>query len=326
MKVAAPQTRPPVPTITKGGTFSLESPYQLLQKIPEIYREIEKTGFVVLRAWDNSEKTLLKVAQYFGRIQGHAKADERGLVTVTPERATNSPKEFDRNLSKTSQEFLLHTDGSFMNGICPVEEKYFRLGPPGLFLLQCVRPASVGGESVLLDAEAVLNALVNEQPELARIAQMPGLLHFFGGDQVALDFPLFERLAVDRYRIRFRLDLALAKSENAASIRFLIDKFFLSPRFQTRRHLESNEIIVVDNSRIVHGRDGISLEGTEGARLLRRAWIWDEHNAEVEALSNSLSGLQAFERARVYGPKTDADLRLRPLSLGIRLSRQAESR
>jgi len=309
--VPSPQTLSPAVPVKNRA--------ELMRKLPEIYREIESQGYSIVKVWDTSEETMLDVASYFGRIQGHPKADERGLVGVTPEKVSNDPSVFERNISKTSEEFLLHTDGSFLDGIVPVEDKYFRLGPPSLFLLQCVRPAEQGGESVLLDAKEVMQALQTEQPELAVLAQTRGLLHFFGGDQMALDFPLFEKMHPSAYRLRFRWDLGLANANHAQSLRYLINQYFLGPRFQKRYRLEAGEIVIVDNSRVVHGRDAISLQGKEGPRLMRRTWIWNESSSEIEGLSGTFSGMDAFEKNRLYGPR-GADLRLRSLALGIRLT------
>jgi len=302
-------------------TFSLKSPYEMTRRMPEIYSELEARGFAIVKAWDSSETTLLQVASFFGRVQGHPKADEQGIVTVTPEKMENDPSRFERNVSKTSAEFLLHTDGSFLNGICPVGDKHYRLGPPSVFLLQCVRPATSGGESVIVDTEEVLKALLVEQPNLAALAQTRGLLHFFGGDQSALDFPLFEKIHPTTFRVRFRWDLALAQADHAPSLRYLVQNYFLSPRFQKRYRLEANEIIVIDNQRLIHGRDAIVQSDAETARLLRRAWIWNESNPPIASLAGNGAGLSAFESARVYGPRVEKDSRLRPLSLGIRLSR-----
>lgn len=303
-------------------TFPLHSPYDFLRALPGIYSQLEARGYAILRPASDSESALLQVASYFGRVQGHPKADERGIVTVTPEKASQDSAQFERNVSKTSAAFALHTDGSFLDGICPVGDRFFRLGPPSLFLLQCVRPAAEGGESVLVDTEEVFEALLLEQPALAELAQRRGLLHFFGGDQSALDFPLFEKVHPTTFRVRFRWDLALADSTHAQSLRYLIQNYFQNPRFQKRYRLRENEILIVDNQRMVHGRDAIAAPSERGSRLLRRVWLWNEASPEIESLSGGL--VKAFESARVYGPRVDRDSRLRPLSLGIRLSRGAE--
>ncbi len=296
--------------------FSVKSAGEFRARIETLYRLVENRGFAIVRAWDTAPETLTYIAGHFGRIQRHPKADATGVVTVRPERQRGEG--FERNVSKTSAEFQLHTDGSFIDGVVPVGDSLYRTGPPCLFLLQCVTPAEEGGTSVLVDTQEALAALREEAPYEARLATEARVLTYFGGDQTAMDFPLFERQSSGAYRVRFRADLAAVAPWAKDAIRKIVDEYFLSGRFAVRFQLEAGDILVVDNQRMIHGRDAIALGCGGAARTLRRTWIWDEANRKIATLASSPARGYVSPAMEQYTP-IDNELRSRLLALGVKL-------
>ncbi len=291
--------------------------------VEAVYQRVEMMGYAVVRAWDTEPQTLLHIASHFGRVQGHPKAEATGVVTVRPEREYGT-ETFERNVSKTPAAFQLHTDGSFIDGVIPAGNKLFRMSPPSLFLLQCVQPAQNGGVSVLVDTEHALHALRQEAPYEAQMATEARVLTYFGGDQIALDFPLFERQSSGRYRVRFRADLAAVKPWAQDGIRKIVDEYLLSDRFAIRYRLESGDILIVDNQRIIHGRDTIALGEGGPQRTLRRTWIWDETNWEIAPLGGASAHGFVSPAMAQYAP-IDNHTPSRPLALGVRDHRRQKS-
>lgn len=298
--------------------FSFSDASDFSARVEWLYEQIEAQGYAIARAWDTSPETLIHIATHFGRIQRHPKGDANGVVTVRPERA-NGEYGFERNVSKTPAEFQLHTDGSFLDSVIPVGKKLFRLQPPSLFLLQCVQPAEHGGVSVLVDTQQVLAALWREAPREAHLAIEARVLTYFGGDQIAMDFPLFERLPSGRYRFRFRADLAAVAPWAQDSIRKIVDDYLFGGRFALRYKLESGDILIVDNQRMIHGRDSIALGAGGVQRTLRRTWIWNESNREIAPLKGSSSHGLVPAAMEQYAP-IENHTPSRELSLGISLN------
>jgi alpha-ketoglutarate-dependent taurine dioxygenase len=246
-----------------------------LEKQILIYEKIEKDGFVILQAWDNSDDTLKSIANYFGHIQSHPNADEFGIVKVKPKREETIKNVYDRFISMTSSEFYPHTDGSYLDGFALISNKVIRINPPKLWILQCVQPAKEGGISFLVDTQEILQKLWVEEPEHAKVVTQPKSLVFCGGEQYVNHSSLFEKLSRETWRVRFRSDLMYVEPWAYFSVKHVVENYLLNPKFRKFHRLTEGQILITDNYRVLHGRNAITSEKNNQSRLLNKTWIWD---------------------------------------------------
>src|SRR3954471_1973438 len=64
--------------VTSHGTNDLEA------KLETIGNSLETHGFCIVETGDTQISSLLALASQFGRLQLHARADDRGMVEVSP--------------------------------------------------------------------------------------------------------------------------------------------------------------------------------------------------------------------------------------------------
>src|SRR5690606_26713455 len=82
-----------------------------------------------------------------------------GAPPLLVERQPIRPREDARSIASSREASPFHTDSQMLFGI-----------PAAVQILVCVRPAPRGGESTLVDGDAVMARLDREDPELARAA------------------------------------------------------------------------------------------------------------------------------------------------------------
>jgi hypothetical protein len=206
-------------------------------------------------------------------------------------------------MSQSSGEFQPHSDGSYLDGLCVAGGRVRRVMPPSMFLLQCVRPAEAGGLSFFIDAQQLFRTLAREEPELFALATTPGLISYCGGAQVAMSFPMFAQRRSGRWRIRFRSDLMYAETSVREALQDLIERYVYSDLLRSYHSLQTREIVVCDNLRMLHGREAITGRAAEGPRLLKRLWIWDDESDEHLPLGRTDPTTNAiFDVFRDYGP------------------------
>ncbi|GHF77006.1 hypothetical protein GCM10018790_63860 [Kitasatospora xanthocidica] len=134
--------------------------------------------------------------------------------------------------------------------------------PPRLLLLACTRAGDTGGESLLVDGQAVLAELAAHHPAAIEALSAEQAAYFGGsGGHFA---PVLQQLPAGRWRLRLRRDdLARFSPDAEAHLPPLcqaIDRNLL------RLHLAPGQGVVLDNHRMLHGRTGFS-----GERLILRA-------------------------------------------------------
>lgn len=159
--------------------------------------------------------------------------------------------------------------------LLPVHADGFAYGdqhPDGLFLL-CAHQGTSGGESIALDAYAVLDALAVQDPGLHRfLHEVP--IDLTEPDMRPTISPMVLTLPSGRRAVRrslfMRADPASEQPDRDTELilrwrslcRELSDRL---PRFT----LESGEALCIDNYRVLHGRAPFS-----GERFLWRIWAW----------------------------------------------------
>lgn len=286
--------------------------------INDVRVQLERNGFAVVNAGNLEREVLARWANRFGRIQNHPKADRDGIVELITHRSGREIGQFDRSRASAHAEFLPHSDGAFVDGFCEENGLTKRVGPPCLFLLQCVKAADVGGESLLIDCQTIFDDLRRDSPEfLSTLLQLK--LNFCGGRDSSLDKPLFERISVDRWRVRFRSDLVMVEESAQPVVRSFFNDYVRNPKYHREFALKPGEILIADNFRLLHGRK--SIEAKSGVyRQVRRLWVWDDGNGtDYVTLEGKPLPAGAFQGMERYGPlpKRVCDCPPVKLALGI---------
>ncbi|MEM9659532.1 MAG: TauD/TfdA family dioxygenase, partial [Planctomycetota bacterium] len=166
----------------------------------------------------------------------------------------------------------LHTDGFSYGDLYP-----------DYILLRCVRSSPLGGESFLVDGYRVLDTLVDD-PERGWVAEA---LQRTAVDQTEIGMqpsisPIVQRTPSGRLMVRRTLDehgngpVPSANSVNANRDAEMIQQWTealtaaaeRAPRFR----LAPGETLVVDNYRMLHGREGYA----DPTRMLWRVWVWTQ--------------------------------------------------
>lgn len=177
---------------------------------------------------------LLSLARPFADIVQHRDSDADGVTVITgcAEEPTPGFAGFGRG------ELLPHTEGSSLPR------------PPGLLLLACVTPADRGGETFVVDGQALHGTLATEDPASLRALLAPRSAYFGGGTGHLGS--VFEDAGFDRVALRLRLDgLGRFSPEATHALSRLRE---LIHRFQVTFRLNAGQGYAVQNGRWLHGR------------------------------------------------------------------------
>jgi len=214
---------------------------------------INKFGFTILQVkLSNHKENLLELKKYFGSIIKHEHSDKNGIVPVIP--LENSPG----YVNTTTTELPLHTDGSFL------------VNPPKIVALQCEVPTASGGLTTIGDGKLLYDHLASQNP--------CGLLNLFQDDVMTVQRenqqstqPIFKEHE-GRTSIRFRWDNAINISVKPEDLPMIetIKKFLRQSQNMSRLKLQSQQILIMNNTRILHGRTAFK-KGEE--RVLNRIWF-----------------------------------------------------
>jgi len=222
-----------------------------LDRYEDIADHVAAQGYAVLDAWDTESSTLKEVSERFGSVQTHIRADANGLVGISTETVVN--REWEKYRSEysglTSEEFLPHTDGSYLHGLVHRGEHYIQLLPPKMLVLQCWQSAVAGGASILIDVQRVYDDLAKENPEHLSILSAKGCVTYCRDDQIAIDRAVFEELDDGTVMLRFRYDAAAYVADWAIeAFHSLQQNYFANAKYQSRLTLKKGQIIAIDNS------------------------------------------------------------------------------
>ncbi|WP_326681856.1 TauD/TfdA family dioxygenase [Streptomyces sp. NBC_01237] len=151
-------------------------------------------------------------------------------------------------------------------------------GPPRLLALLCVRPASTGGESLLVSGHTVHDRLSADRP-----AVLPTLhrdFHFGAERNLARSGPVFTRtdgrltVRYNRYQIE-RGHHAAGEPLTAAQVEALdaFDEVLGDESLFLRLPLRRGDLLVLDNYTVLHGRTSFTDHSDPlRHRCLARAW------------------------------------------------------
>ncbi|NET58342.1 MAG: hypothetical protein F6K47_19950 [Symploca sp. SIO2E6] len=238
--------------------FQVEQISQMSQAMRNALVDVFNQFGCIIIACDrvsNFRQNLLDLGSYFGQIMPHRSSDSDGIATITPTPGANYT-------ALTGQPFNFHTDGSFM----PT--------PPKVAILQCVVATETGGESQIVPAETLYNFLQEQDPI--------GLEALFEPDAVVTTTvngevyrgPVFVH-AGDRVMLTYRPSdhqVTVQAKPEVAQTYHLIQTYLENGANKLQYKLQPGEILVMDNTRILHTRTPFQ-ENQGAKRKFHRLWL-----------------------------------------------------
>jgi alpha-ketoglutarate-dependent taurine dioxygenase len=218
---------------------------------------------------------LSMLGKCFGRPIFHKLSDERGVHPI------RSIAGYASYANTTSADLLLHTDGSF--------ESF----SPRVMLMMCEVPARTGGLSRLCNGATIFAHLLNNHPASVAGLMRPDAFSIRRDDRVASK-PVFKREG-DRILVTFRYggDVDIQVHPEAQAGYQAIVEFLENPGNFCEFLLARQELLVLDNTRVLHGRTAFP---KHELRILHGLW---------------LDGLNASEGPGVFGFPAEDNLRKR---------------
>jgi len=198
--------------------------------IAALYSKIQDKGWAVVESPEESDprEALLSLRSLFGGVVRHPSSGEEGLVAVD-------------NAYRPSRGMLPHTDGTYY----PV--------PPAVICLQCSVAAESGGATTIVDAKDIYVSLQQNCPD-----ELPVLFEPVVG--VRRDDKYVESSVLKRFdgkiQIRFRVDETIRLNLRPEAVKpfTFIKEYVEEERNQLQFKLSPRQILIADNSRILHGR------------------------------------------------------------------------
>jgi gamma-butyrobetaine dioxygenase len=215
-------------------------------------------GFIIFTGVPTQAQTVLKVASRFGYVR------DTNFGALFDVRST--PEAID--LAYTSVSLDPHTDNPYRSPV------------PGVQLLHCLINETSGGLSTLVDGFAAAQSLREHEPVGFEIlTRTPVRFRFRDANtEMIASSSLIETDGTGRLQaINFspRLDyVPLRPPEELAAYfraRRALDRLLRSPQFEIRFLLNSGDLLMMDNRRLLHGRTGF--DPAEGLRHLQGCYI-----------------------------------------------------
>ena len=233
-----------------------------LEEIPaavvaEIVSTVSEDGCVVVRqtgagAVDHS-RALARLGRHCGSPIRHKLSDDNGVHPI------RTIPGYPSYANTTSADLLLHTDGSF-------EES-----PPKVMLISCETPAPVGGHSRICFGRDLYDRLRRDHP-----TELDGLWlddsFTIRRDDRKSSKPVFKRVEHDRVAITFRFgrDVEIDVRPESANGYNRIVSLLGEPSSFVEFKLQANEILVFDNTAVLHGRTDFA---PDSGRVLHGLWL-----------------------------------------------------
>ncbi len=201
------------------------------QTINDFSHTLERVGYLHLKNFN--EDACLPLIQQFGRLL--LTTD----VVVNPEK---------RNLVTSSEALDFHTD-------------HFKARYIAWY---CIKQTDLGGESKLIDAKIVYDKLsASQQQSLQEI-------HLLEHKMFEDDAPSNPLVTMVNGEPHFYYSFWLVKEDERRNTALAAFRRGLANEKSIRLKLEPNDILIIDNHRILHGRTAI--KGSKD-RFLKRFWI-----------------------------------------------------
>lgn len=222
-------------------------------QVARIYDLFNEFGVLIVEhaPAEMTVEELHALGSYFGKPVKHDRGDERGLVVIAE---LQDHPEF---VGASAGPHLFHTGGSFM----PWDQV------PKVVLLQCETQSRIGGRSIVSSGAAAFAHLLDHDPEalsmlcdpevfsVVRSAAGIGAFGNTGGSRKAV-FDC-DRLGDGRVWLTFRFDGQVSldlRPESACDAFDSLLNFFNRSENQIDFRLEPNQVLVADNTSVVHAR------------------------------------------------------------------------
>ncbi|WP_438463466.1 TauD/TfdA family dioxygenase [Marinomonas sp. PE14-40] len=237
-------------------TYDLKSEKNINRdEVDSIINCFNKYGAVIVQHKDveNSKDILLELGKYFGSPIGHDRSDSNGITTIA------NLKGYEGYLGASYTDHPLHTGGVYSDT------------PPIVLLLQCVKPSSVGGDSFLVSSKKVYDYLSEVDSKGLELLKEPGTVTIKRGVAEA-SRAIFDKNILNNgsYMFSFRCDDIIRFEINPASLVTTLGKikeYIDRPENQVRVRLKENQILICDNSSVMHARSAFPKD--EDRLLLR---------------------------------------------------------
>ncbi len=273
-----------------------------------------------MQAKVGDDEALVGIAEAFGRIQRHILSDHRGIVDISVDTQEN-PKIGDANEygGLSAKSFALHTDGAFLQGIAQLDETIaFELRPPRLIVMACKIQASEGGGNILVDGHDLYDRLLADFPDLIDALTVSGSAAFVRDQEQSGRSQVFERCSDGTLQIRYRGDRQMFLAERLGISSAELRSYVKEKVSGVLVELHEGDIVIVDNTRIVHSREDVTAKSLSESRSMRRLWVFDERS-ERFGDGDIIAGRRSMETLAGYVPmpRSSQDPAL-DLALGIR--------
>ncbi|MEC4887652.1 MAG: TauD/TfdA family dioxygenase [Scytonema sp. PMC 1070.18] len=224
-----------------------------LQRLFDIFNKFK---FVIIECESspNPRENLLALRRFFGSVKRHKRSDQDGIVPVQNFGNTLATSD---QISATNKQHLLHTDGSF------------DLDPPKVVAMQCEIPAETGGFSQIVYGEAIYEYLnKNYLEELQNLFSNP--ITITRGRETATRAMFVSKEG--RVLITFRYDsvISITIPKEVKTAVEIVKDYILNPNNQFIYKLKFHQILVIDNTSLLHGRT--SFPNNE-FRKINRLWF-----------------------------------------------------
>jgi gamma-butyrobetaine dioxygenase len=213
----------------------------------EFFRKLRDYGFVVVRGGPIRDDGVEAVANLIGDVSDSAYGKIFDL----------SPKAAIKTLGNTFDPVPPHTDEAY------------RHCPPGVNVLHCVRPAKVGGASVLVDGfhlgellrardAPAFHLLVTQPQPFHRVVRSSGIDQRTRGPVFVLDE--FGTIVGFRFHTRSAapLDVPANLMPAVYAANHKLSAMMMSGNNQVRFRLEAGDAVLFDNQRVMHSREGFN--------------------------------------------------------------------
>ena len=235
-------------------------------------RHIDRSGFAHLSGTPRQQGTIFSVVDLFGYIR------ETNYGRLFEVRSEEKPV----NLAYTSIGLDPHTDNPYRDPV------------PTLQLLHCIENDTKGGESIVVDGFRAAEVLHQENPRYFNLLSQHNASFQYDGDgssSLQSKYPMIEMSTDGKIRgVRINnrscgaiTDVPYDLMPEYYAAYAALAEITRRDALQVRFLLEPGGLFVVDNTRVLHGRDGFT---TTGSRWFQGAY------ADKDALQSTIRRLE----------------------------------
>lgn len=230
----------------------------------DIAEAIPSVDFAAAESDDRKRLSLYRKLRDYGLVRITGGSAEPGAVEAVAKLIGGLGESAYTPIFDLSPSSSVKTMGNTFKTVVPHTDEAFRYAPPGVNILGCVRPATDGGESILIDGFAVAEHLREHDLEafelLCRYGQTFNRIHPGELDQrgrqrmIALD----DRGEVIGIRVHTRAAGPLNLPRDLVIPYYRAHQAFcalmMSSEFQLRFQIGAGESVMFDNHRVLHAR------------------------------------------------------------------------